>query len=132
MRRIFIIHKKWANGDVIYCLPKGSREKDESLEETAIRETTEESGYSDFKILNYIGSQTYELDWEIIWIKTDHYFLTLLENERKVKQNLVEYEKKVIIDSFWISLEEGLQMLTYENHPEHHNLVRKLLGIVKN
>jgi len=129
---IFIIHEKWPNGDETYCLPKGSKEKEESLEEAATRETTEESGYADFKILKYIGSRTYELDWDIIWIKTDHYFLTLLESEKKVKQNLVEYEKKIIVDSFWIDIEEGFKMLTNENQTQHHSLVRKFLGIDKN
>ncbi|MBW6442134.1 NUDIX domain-containing protein [Patescibacteria group bacterium] len=128
---LFVIHEIWPDGKVTYCLPKGSKEKDESLEEAAIRETTEESGYSNFQIINYIGSRTYELNWDIIWIKTDHYFLSILENEQKVEQNLVEYEKKVIVDSFWIDLEKGLKMLTNENQKEHHDLVRNLLNINK-
>jgi 8-oxo-dGTP pyrophosphatase MutT (NUDIX family) len=129
---LFVIHEIWPDGKETYCLPKGSKEKEESLEEAARRETTEESGYADFKILNYVGSRTYELDWDIIWIKIDYYFLSILETERRVEQNLVEYEKKVIVDSFWIDLEKGLSMLTNENHKEHHNLVKKFLGINKN
>ena len=90
---LLILYKKWPNGEEHFVLPKGHREKDENLEETATRETIEESGYVDFKLLKYLGSYTYELDWDEIQMKTDHYFLALLNTEENTEQKPEEYEE---------------------------------------
>lgn len=110
----FIIHEKWPDGKETYMLPKGRKQPKESLEETAVREITEETGYCDFKLLKYIGSRTYELDWDEIYIKTDHYYLALLETEKKVEQNQEQYEKDIRIDSSWVSIDGAFNTLTYD------------------
>lgn len=124
---LFVIHEKWPDGKETYVLPKGHREKEETIEETAIRETTEESGYVDYKLVKYIGSRTYELDWDEIWIKTDHYFLAILESDKKVKQDLEEYEKNVIQDTSWLDFGIGVDMLTYENQKEFMDQIKEYL-----
>lgn len=127
--QIFIIHEKWPHGKETYVLPKGHKEFGESLDETAKRETIEESGYCDFNIVNYIGSQTYEINGKEIWIKTDHYYLAILNTDKKVEQQLEEYEKKIMVESFWIDFEEGLKLLTYENIPEFRKIILNILKL---
>jgi len=126
--QLFILNKKWPDGKEHYVLPKGHKEGDEFLEETAKRETTEESGYTDFKLLKYIGSCTYELDWSEIQLKTDHYYLAILQSEEKIGREPEEYEKDVTVKSLWIDLEEGFKLLTFENQEEIHSKVRELIS----
>ena len=127
INEFLIIHKKWADGKEEYSLPKGHKEKDETLEEAAIRETMEESGFKNVKLLNYIGSRTYEIDWDEIQVKTDHYFLAKLENEERLEIIPEDYEPGVSVETIWIDLDKGFDLLTNENHPEFLNLVKEFL-----
>lgn len=124
---LLVIHKKWPDGKEHYVLPKGHKEGDEYLEETAKRETIEESGYTDFKLLKYIGSCTYELDWKEIQLKTDHYYLAILQSEEQRDRKPEEYEKVVTVKNIWVDLEEGFKLLTFENQEEIHDKVRELI-----
>lgn len=126
---LLVLREVSKEGEESYTIPGGSKEGKESLEEAATRELTEETGYCDFRIENYIGSRTYELDWDIIWIKTDHLFLVHLLSDKKATQNLVEYEKEVIKETLWVEIEKAFNLLTRENHAEHISLVKKLLNI---
>lgn len=125
--QLLIIRKKWSNGEERYVLPKGHQEGDEVLEETARRETMEECGYTDFKLLSYIGSCTYELDWREIQLKTDHYYLAILQSEEKRERKQEDYEEGVTVENIWMALEEGFKILTFENQKEIHDKVRELL-----
>ncbi|KUK77733.1 MAG: Putative hydrolase [candidate division WS6 bacterium 34_10] len=124
---LLVIHKKWPDGKEHYVLPKGHKEGDEYLEETAKRETIEESGYTDFKLLKYIGSCTYELDWKEIQLKTDHYYLAILQSEEQRDRKPEEYEKVVTVKNIWVDLEEGFKLLTFENQEEIHDKIRELI-----
>lgn len=125
---LLILHKKWPEGKEHYVLPKGHKEGDEVLEETARRETMEESGYTDFKLLKYIGSCTYELDWSEIQLKTDHYYLAILQSEEKRDRKPEEYEEEVTVENFWVDIEEGFKLLTFENQEEIHSKIRELIS----
>lgn len=124
---LLILHKKWPDGKEHYVLPKGHTEWDEVLEETVRRETIEESGYTDFELLKYIGSCTYELDWTEIQLKTDHYYLAILQSEEKTEKKPEEYEEKVTVENLWVDIEEGFKLLTFENQEEIHDKVRELI-----
>ncbi len=126
---LLVLREVSKKGEESYVLPGGSKEGKESLEEAAARELTEETGYCDFQIQNYLGSTTYELDKDIIWIKTDHLFLVKLLSDKKVDQNLVEYEKKVIKEILWVEMERAFSLLTHGCHPEHVGIVREVLNV---
>ncbi len=80
--QLLVIKKVWQDGNERYVLPKGHKEGEESLEEAALREVMEESGYTDITLLRYLGSSTYEIDWDEIQMKPDHYFLALLNSSK--------------------------------------------------
>ena len=124
---LLILHKRWLDGMERYVLPKGHQEERETLEDTAKRETIEESGYTNFELLSYIGSNTYELDLDEIIIKTDHYYLAILRNEETIPKRPEIYEKDVVVENIWIDLEEGFGLLTFENQEEMNNKVKSLL-----
>lgn len=124
---LLIIKKSWPNGDIKYVLPKGHKEGEETLEEAAIRETKEESGYTDFKLLRYLGSSTYELDWSEIQMKTDHYYLALLNSDKEESKQSETYEDGVVVENQWRDLDKALELLTFENNPEIHKLLKEYI-----
>jgi ADP-ribose pyrophosphatase YjhB (NUDIX family) len=125
--KLLIIKKTWPNGDIKYVLPKGHKEGDETLEKAAIRETKEESGYTDFKLLRYLGSSTYELDWSEIQMKTDHYYLAILKSDREESKQPETYEEGVVAENQWRDLDKALEFLTFENNTEIHDLLKQYI-----
>ena len=66
-------------------LPKGHIEPGESPDETALRETEEESGYGAADIESALGSQMVEFDHKgKHYIRTEHYFLMSLPDTPEV------------------------------------------------
>lgn len=124
---LLVLKKEWPDEETKYVLPKGHCEGRETLEETALRETKEESGYADIKLLRYLGSTTYELDWKKIQVKTDHYYLAILNSDRQNKRKQETYEEGVVVENQWLPLEKGLELLTYENIPELNKVLRKYI-----
>ena len=101
-----------------YVLPKGHKKERETLKEAALRETTEETGYSDIKIVKYLGSRNYLLPWKTPYDKTDNYFLAILQSNKTVKQDLDIWEKGSTMKPMWLELNKGFKLLTWENNPE--------------
>lgn len=124
---LLVVKKIWPNGDIKHVLPKGHKEGDETLEEAAIRETNEETGYTDFKLLRYLGSSTYELDWSEIQMKTDHYYLAILNSDREETKQPETYEDGVVVENQWIDLDRALEFLTFENNQEIHDLLKQYI-----
>jgi hypothetical protein len=85
----------------------------------------EESGYTDITLLRYLGSSTYEIDWSEIQMKTDHYYLALLNSEIEKGKQEETYEDGVELENEWIELDKALELLTFENNPEIHELVKQ-------
>ena len=93
--------------------PEGHAEEGETIEETALREVTEETGIKDLKILGKEGTQEYiyrlgETDIH----KTVHIFL--METSRK---ELI-LQASEIADGKWFSCEEAAGAIEYEGSKE--------------
>jgi len=125
---LLVIKKSWPDGNTRYVLPKGHKEGEEALEEAAVREVMEESGYKDITLLRYLGSSTYEIDWDEIQMKTDHYFLALLNSDKEEGKQPETYEDGVIVENQWIDLDSALGLLTFENNPEIHDLLKQYIN----
>ncbi len=66
-------------------LPKGHIDPGESAEEAALRETSEETGYGDLRILADLGRRTVEYDYKgAHYIRKERYFLMTLLSPRLV------------------------------------------------
>lgn len=94
-------------------LPKGTIEPGESIEETALREVEEETGYR-VTILKDLKSLTYDYEGRHgkHWRKTVSYFLMELADDNEPVKNLQEGED---FENRWLSPVEALQQLTYED-----------------
>lgn len=115
-------------GKEAYILPKGHKKEGETLEEAALRETTEETGYTDIKIVKYLGSNNYILPWKTPYDKTDNYFLAILQSERTLKQYLDIWERDSCLKPMWLELNKGFRLLTWENNPE---FLKKIKAYIK-
>ena len=101
-------------------LPKGHVEEGESLEEAALREAAEETGYAELEIVASLGQQVveYDLKDEHV-IRQEHCFLMRIgeprdAGERRGRQGLGE--KQFTPD--WLSWEEATAQLSYEAERE--------------
>lgn len=112
---LLVIHRKWGNGQEAYVLPKGHLENNETLEEAARRETIEETGYTDFDIVKYLGSYGYSLKINDGIEKTDSFFLAILNSDQRKEQDLTKGEKESGFEISWKGLKEGIDLLTWEN-----------------
>ncbi|MBI3802657.1 MAG: NUDIX hydrolase [Nitrospirae bacterium] len=98
-------------GKLIWCLPKGSVEKGETLQETAVREVREETGIFG-RILEKIGQIQYwfySKEEETKIFKTVHFYLLefLTGNEK-------DHDSEVD-EARWVALQEALGMLTHSS-----------------
>ncbi|MCL5733822.1 MAG: NUDIX hydrolase [Patescibacteria group bacterium] len=105
----FVVVERAAMKDV--SLPKGHQDSGESLQQTAVREVVEETGFTATP-LDYIGEFTYKIkndQKKIIIIRTVHWFLMRYDKGRAIKAN--EEIKKVR----WLPFDTGLKFMSYAN-----------------
>lgn len=93
-------------------LPKGHIDPGETPAVTALRETTEESGYCDLAIVADLGSQVVEFDRQgERYQRTEFYFLMKLVSEQQIARP-VEDQKQFQI--MWLPVEQAVMALTFE------------------
>lgn len=92
-------------------LPKGHVEPGETVPEAALREVTEESGYTNLEIAADLGSQRVVFDDEGRHVvRTERYFLMTLAGETERPPGGGEAK----FDPMWVTWEEALDVLTFE------------------
>ena len=107
-----LVLRRRSRGEV--RLPKGHVEPGESLQETALRETCEESGYSGLILGRDLGEQTVEFDYKgKHHVRVEHYYVMTLEDEGvKASQGESQFEPE------WLTWDEALAALTFEPERE--------------
>ena len=118
---ILLIYNKWSDDNKGWVLPKGHVEEGETLEQAAVRETIEETGYQNIKIISPLKTLHIEYTWaedNSLNKKDIHWFLAELVNDKKSKRNLTEGEKKREIRQKWVSLAEAYKLLKFDDERE--------------
>lgn len=96
-------------------LPKGHVEKGESHLEAALREVTEESGYSGLMVVADLGHQVVRFGYKGQHVVRDEYYFFLqLQDARQGEREAQELQ----FDPDWIDWEQALIELTYEVEQE--------------
>jgi 8-oxo-dGTP pyrophosphatase MutT (NUDIX family) len=101
-----------------YVLPKGTIESGEEIETAAIRETIEETGYDDFKIIQPLP--ICEFDFidphdQSTSLKTIYWYLALLNSNHMLKPNLTNNEQQSFLGYKWVVLTDAANMLEYDD-----------------
>ena len=112
--KLVVCHRK--NED-LYCLPKGTPEKNESIEQTAIREVSEETGLIP-KIISNLGEINYEFTRlekknrykKNILYKKAVYFFLMSENGGSTNDHDNEFD-----EILWMTLEIAKEKLNYKD-----------------
>lgn len=92
-------------------LPKGHVDPGETHDETALRETTEETGYADLEIVVDLGERLIEFEREArLFRRVEHYYLMqLLSNYQEPRSPKDEKQFR----PFWLPMAEAVKQLTY-------------------
>ena len=101
-------------GGRVWCLPKGHVETGESLENTALREVSEETGI-EARIVQPIGDVQYWYydKWEKKRIfKTVHFFIL-----EYIHGDVANHDREVD-EARWFSVEKASDLLTYPSEQE--------------
>lgn len=97
-------------------LPKGHIDPGEAPFETALRETTEESGYADLEIVRELGTHDVEFDYNGRHIvRTEHYFLMRLLSQRTTARDAKDAEQFHVV---WAPADTAPDQLTFESERE--------------
>lgn len=107
-------------------LPKGHIEPGESREEAALRETAEETGYTDLRTLADLGLQTVEFVHEgrrVVRVESFH--LMALAGPGRAP---LSPEDQAQFEPFWAPLSEAEALLTFPGEQEFLRRARAVLA----
>ena len=99
-------------------LPKGHIEDGETVEEAAVREVQEETGYADVEIVVDLGSVThtfYNFRKDANVTRTESYYLMRLNSEQPYTGPQYEHER---FRRRWVRTDDAERLLTYESERE--------------
>lgn len=97
-------------------LPKGHIDPGEAPPETALRETTEESGYADLAIIGELGERLVEFDLGGTHVvRTEYYYLMQLRSDAIERRNKKDEAQFKVI---WLPAEHAIGALTYRAEQE--------------
>lgn len=96
-----------------YKFPGGGVEGNESHSECLIREVAEETGYIIFIIKDKVGSvierNLDEYDNNALFQMTSHYYLCELIDDKKIAQQLDDYEAEQEFSPEWVSFNDAIE-----------------------
>lgn len=92
-------------------LPKGHVDPGESHDETALRETVEETGYADLEIVKDLGERLIEFDHDgRHYRRGEHYYLLRKLSDRQVPRTPKDEQQ---FRPFWVPMADAVKLLTY-------------------
>ena len=108
--KILLLYKSYKNRYDGWVLPKGTVEKGENHEETALREVKEETD-ADARIVKYVGKSEYSFySFHEQIVKSVHWYLMESDNYHSRPQ-----KEEFFVDSGYYKFHEAYHLLKYPN-----------------
>lgn len=111
--KILVLYKNLKNKYEGWVLPKGTVEKNEDFEDTALREVKEESGV-DARLIKYIGKSQYSFSTSDDMILKDVHWYLMMSNSFRSKPQREEY----FFDSGYYKFCEAYHLLKFQNEKQ--------------
>jgi 8-oxo-dGTP diphosphatase len=127
--RILLSKREFCDGTTAWVNAKGHINDGESDEAAAIREVAEETGYTDIQIVCPLGEE--EIRYKergSDHIKSIKWFYARLKSEARVKQSLSKSEIGSFKDQKWFSLDEALDILSFNHDRECVLKIKRMLA----
>ena len=123
--RVAVIARRNRAGRVEWCLPKGHVERDETLEQTAVREVAEETGIIG-RVLASLGTIDYwfSVSGTRIHKIVHHYLLEATGGELSIEGD----PDAEAIDVAWFALDDVQPHLTFSNERQIAQVARERLA----
>ena len=114
---LLLLYKKWSEEDQGWVPPKGHVETGETIEQTALRETTEETGYKNIKIVKPLKTVNIEYPWTdgTLNQKTIHWFHAILIDDTNVDPSLEPFELLTQIKQEWFDIETARKVMKFDD-----------------
>ena len=114
---VLLIYKKWAEDNQGWVPPKGHIEEGETIEQAALRETTEETGYKNIKIIKPLKTVNIKYPWAdgTMNHKTIHWFWAELIDETKVSLALEPSEINTQIKQEWFNIDTARKVMKFDD-----------------
>ena len=111
--KILLLYKSYKNRYDGWVLPKGTVEKGENHEETALREVKEETD-ADARIVKYVGKSEYSFySFHEQIVKSVHWYLMESDNYHSRPQ-----KEEFFVDSGYYKFHEAYHLLKFQNEKE--------------
>lgn len=124
---VLLINRIWPNGEDTIAAPKGHQDSGEDIKETAIRETIEETGYTDISIIEELELESVTYEPSPGYIKTVYWFLARFDSDKQIPLNLTEEELDSKTNILWLSLDKAEKEISFEIQRENIKKIKEYL-----
>ncbi|HVX92713.1 MAG TPA: NUDIX domain-containing protein [Candidatus Dojkabacteria bacterium] len=127
---LLLQEKDWKDGKIGWVPPKGGIETNEPEKEAAKRETSEETGLKDMRIIKKLHENNYEFEKDgRKFKKTVIWFLAIAQNMKLGKKELTQHEIVTQNQVKWKELNEALNDMIFEDEKE---ILRQIIIDINN
>lgn len=114
--KVLLLYKNYKNKYEGWVLPKGTVEKGEEHDETALREVKEETGVS-ASIIKYVGKSNYTFNTAFDVVNKDVHWYLMMSDSYYSKPQREEY----FVDSGYYKYHEAYHLLKFPNEKRYLN-----------